>query len=299
MMSMVRRLWALTLGALALLAGGAAYAAQPEPWGINFQQSATNIMAQITWFDWYTLIIITVITLFVLALLFYVMVRFNQRTNKEPSKTSHNTMLEVVWTVVPVLILVAIAFPSFRLLYNETTIPTPELTVKAIGGQWYWNYEYMDEPLAAIRMTSSMLTDEQRAQRMQEYNLTEAEVPRLLATNNALAVPVGKVVHMLVTSLDVNHAVAMPAFGIKSDAIQGRNNEVWFRAESEGVFYGQCSELCGRLHAFMPIEIHVLSEEKFSEWTEIAKTSMRDASAQLVTWQAEGREDAVAALSAQ
>ena len=284
-----------------MLAATAANAAQPVPWGVSLQEAATPIMGQIRWFEGYTLIIITLITLFVLALLIVVIVRFNKRANPVPSTTSHNTMIEVVWTIVPVLILVAIAFPSFRLLYNATTIPEPGLTVKATGKSWYWQYEFMDEGYADVgAIISNMLNDEQRAERKETYGLTDSDVPRLLAVDYPLVVPVDTVVHVLATSSDVNHAVAMPAFGLKTDAINGRLNETWFRATATGVFYGQCSELCGANHAFMPLELHVLPQERFEEWAAMAKDDPDAANDQLIRWQAEasGAGQNVAALAA-
>lgn len=278
---------------------GTAFAAQPEPWGITFQNPTTQIMDQIVWFERYTLVIITGITLFVLGLLVWVVVRYRASRNPEPSKTTHNTMIEVVWTIVPVMILVAIAFPSFRLLYDQTTIPEPDMAVKAIGGQWYWNYEYMDEAHEGVpTITSYMLNEEDRAARMEEYGFTDNDAPRNLAVDYPLVVPEGAVVHMMVTSLDVNHAVAMPSFGIKADAIQGRLNETWFQASEPGVFYGQCSELCGRSHAFMPLEFRVLSQERFDEWLRLVQEDLDAATEQLLAWQAQDNGTPVASLDA-
>ncbi|MEM0908678.1 MAG: cytochrome c oxidase subunit II [Pseudomonadota bacterium] len=280
-----------------MVASPAAAAGQPTPWGLGLQTSVTEIMDQIRWFETYTLVIITVITLFVLALLIWVIVRFNAKANPNPSKNTHNTLLEVVWTVVPVLILVAIAFPSFRLLYQQTTIPAPDMTVKMIAGQWYWQYEYMDEAYAPIgTITSNMLDDDDRAERMSEYQLTENDVPRLLAVDYPLVVPENTVVHVLTTSLDVNHAIAVPAFGIKADSIKGRLNESWFNATEPGIYYGQCSELCGRSHAFMPLEVRVLDKERFEEWAALAAEDLDKANEQLLAWQAEAGEVPVAAL---
>ena len=299
---MWHRLGALVLAGVALMTGAASASAevlgQPEPWGMGFQTAVTDIMAQTAWFERYTLIIITGIAIFVLALLIFVVLRFNEKANPEPDGVSHNTMVEVVWTIVPVLILVAIAFPSFRLLYAQTTIPTPDITVKASGGQWYWVYDYMDEEHADLpSFTSYMLSDEEREERKQEYGFTDQEVPRLLAVDYPLVVPVDAVVHVLSTSLDVNHAVAVPAFGIKHDAIQGRLNESWFEADTEGVFYGQCSQLCGRLHAFMPLEVRVLSQDRFDQWVEMAKEDDDAARDQLLVWQQEDMGQPVAALT--
>jgi len=190
-----------------------------------------------------------------------------------------------VWTVVPVLILVMIAFPSFRLLFQQTTIPEPDMTVKAIGAQWYWGYEYMDEGLGDIEIISYMLNDEERAERKAEWGLSEREVPRNLAVDYPLVVPAGSTVQVLVTSNDVNHAWGMPSFGIKKDAIQGRLNETWFRVDEPGTYFGQCYELCGRSHAFMPVEVRVLEPERFQEWAATATESLSDANELLLTWQ--------------
>lgn len=300
---MMRGMWwtiPALLGAVAPASAqdGERLTGQPEPWGMFFQPAATEIMGQIAWFEVYSRGLLFLVTLTVLGLLIWVAVRYNRSKNPTPSRTSHNTLVEVIWTVVPVLILVAIAFPSFKLLYNQTTIPEPDLTVKAYGGQWYWNYEYMDDEHADIPLiTSYMLDDDALAARKADYGLTDEDAPRLLAVDYPLVVPVGKVVHMLVTSNDVNHAVAVPSFGIKADAIQGRLNETWFRADAPGVYYGQCSELCGRSHAFMPLEVRVLSEERFEEWVALATEDLDTATEQLVVWQAEDREQAVAELA--
>lgn len=287
---------------MAALGANGALAAQPTPWGITFQEAASPIMGQITWFEAYTLIIITVITLFVLALLLIVIFRFNAKANPVASTTSHNTMIEIVWTIVPVLILVAIAFPSFRLLYNQTTIPEPELTVKATGKSWFWEYEYVDEAYADVPVIiSNMLKEDARKARMEQYNLTDSEAPRLLTVDYPLVVPVDKVVHVQVTSSDVNHALAMPAFGLKTDGINGRLNETWFRATAPGVYYGQCSELCGPSHAFMPLEFHVLPQDQYDQWVAMTKDDPDAANDQLIRWHAErsgiAQNENVAALT--
>lgn len=296
-LSAVRRLVAAV--AFAMVAASGAAAAQPQPWGMTFQEPASPVMGQIVWFEGYTLIIITAITLFVLGLIVFVVFRFNARRHPVPATTSHNTLIEVAWTIVPVLILVAIAFPSFRLLYNQTTVPEPDLTVKATGKQWFWNYDYMDETLDNVpTIISNMLNEDDRAARKEQYGMSDVEAPRLLTTDYPLVVPVDAVVHVLSTSEDVNHAVALPAFGIKADAINGRLNETWFRATAAGVYYGQCSELCGQSHAFMPLEVHVLEPERFDEWVDLSADDPDQAQDQLLRWQAErGSEPpAVAAL---
>ncbi len=254
--SMMTRM-AAVFGAL-LVSGTAAFAAQPEPWQLGFQKAATENMTMITDFNNFLLYLMTAITLFVLGLMVYVMVRFSAKANPEPSKTTHNTLVEVVWTVVPILILVVIAIPSFRLLYFQRDIPQAEMTVKAVGYQWYWGYEYPDH--GDFAFDSLMLNDEERG-----------DQPRLLATDTAMVVPVDTTVRVIVTAADVLHAFAMPAFGLKIDAVPGRLNETWFKAEKTGTYYGQCSELCGIRHAFMPIRIEVVSKDEFAAWVEEAK----------------------------
>jgi len=216
-------------------------------------------MGDIVWFHDYMLLpIITAITVFVLFLLAYACIRFRASKNPVASTTSHNTTIEVIWTLVPCLILIVMAVPSFKVLYSQDEIPKADVTIKAIGYQWYWGYEYPDEKIA---FESVMIEDKD----------LKAGQPRLLATDTKVVVPVNKVVKVLITSADVNHAWAVPAFGVKRDAIKGRINETWFKAEKEGIYYGQCSELCGIKHAFMPIEVHVVSEEKYASWLVDAK----------------------------
>jgi cytochrome c oxidase subunit 2 len=254
---------AAALVAATLLAGGTAFAGmgQPSPWQMGLQQSAAPTMDDIIWFHNIVLWIIIVITLFVLALLLYIMVKFNAKANPTPSKTTHNTLLEVAWTVIPVLILVVIAIPSFRILFYQLNIPPADLTIKATGNQWNWTYNYPDEK---IEFTSIMLNDADRAKQ-------NPVPPRLLAVDNAIYVPVNKVVRVQVIGSDVIHAFAVPSFGIKIDAIPGRLNETWFKATREGVYYGQCSELCGKDHAFMPIEVRVVSDQAYATWLADAK----------------------------
>ena len=211
-------------------------------------------MDDIIWFHDFLLWIITIIVVFVTALLAIVILRFNRKSNPNPSRTTHNTLLEVAWTVIPVMILVVIAIPSFRLLYKQVVIPEAELTVKAVGYQWYWGYEYPDH--GDISIISNMIPDDQ----------LQPGQPRLLAADYDLVVPVDTTVRVIVTAADVIHAFAVPSFGVKIDAIPGRLNETWFRAERTGMFYGQCSELCGTRHAFMPISVKVVTREEFDEW---------------------------------
>ena len=233
---------------------------QPEAWQTGFQPAASPNMHQIAWMhDSLLMPIITVISLFVAVLLAICIVRFNAKANPTPSRTTHNTLLELAWTVIPILILVVIAIPSFRLLYFQRDTPAADLTIKAIGNQWYWSYEYPDN--GNFSFDSLMLEDDE---------LEEGQ-PRLLAVDNEVVVPVGKVVKVLVTASDVIHNWALPAFGVKMDGVPGRINETWFLAERPGVYYGQCSELCGSRHAFMPIAVRVVSEEDFAAWVEEAK----------------------------
>ncbi len=272
-------------GMTALVAAGvsAASAAQPEDWQIGFQPAASEVMHDITWFNNFTLWIVIPIVVFVTALLGICVVRFRAKANPTPSRTTHHTMIEVLWTVVPILILVVIAVPSFRLLYKELVLPETELTIKATGYQWYWGYEYAEDGMEDVSFDSLMLTDEDRKARMEARGLTEKQVPRLLAVDNQLVVPVDTNIRIQVTAADVIHAFAMPAFGVKVDAIPGRLNETWFRADGTGVYYGQCSELCGKDHAFMPIAIRVVSKEQFASWVEAAKDDVDEANALLAS----------------
>jgi cytochrome c oxidase subunit 2 len=248
----------VSLTAFFAMGMAAALASQPEEWKIGFQEAATENMTMITDFNDFLLILMAAISVIVLGLMLYVMVRFNAKANPQPSKTTHNTLVEVIWTVVPIVILVVIAIPSFRLLYFQREIPQAEMTVKAVGYQWYWGYEYPDH--GDFAFDSLMLSDEERG-----------DQPRLLATDTAMVVPVDTTVRVIVTAADVLHAFAMPAFGLKMDAVPGRLNETWFKAERTGTFYGQCSELCGIRHAFMPIRIEVVEKAEFAAWVEEAK----------------------------
>ncbi|QWG13869.1 cytochrome c oxidase subunit II [Bradyrhizobium sediminis] len=251
-----RRLLGLTVAGVSLAAGGAAFAelGQPVPWEVTLQESATPVMDNITWFHNFLFWLITIITLFVLALLIIVVVKFNAKANPVPSKTTHNTLIEVAWTLIPVLILVGIAVPSFRLLFQQLDIPKADLTVKVTGKQWYWSYAYPDNGKFEF---DSLLAQDKK--------------PRLLGVDNEMVVPVNKVIRIQTTGADVIHAFAVPAFGIKIDSIPGRLNETWFKATKVGMFYGQCSELCGKDHAFMPIAVRVVSDQEFAAWVETAK----------------------------
>ncbi len=254
--------WTALAGSVASLAGTARaeqHGGQPLPWQMNLQDAATAIMEQVIGFHNLLLIIIILICIFVFALIGYVLYRFRENRNPVPSRRSHHTLLEVIWTAVPVLILVIIAVPSFKLLYYMDVVPETEFRIKAIGNQWYWTYEYPD--FGNFTFDAFMKADE---------DLEEGE-PRLLATDNQVVVPVDTKIRLQVTASDVIHSWAVPAFGIKIDAIPGRLNEAWFEAKETGVFYGQCSELCGRLHGFMPIAVKVVGKEEFAAWVEKAK----------------------------
>ncbi|MGL5114298.1 MAG: cytochrome c oxidase subunit II [Beijerinckiaceae bacterium] len=242
---------------------------QPYDWQIGLQGSASEIMDFITSFHTGLFWMITVISIFVLALLGWCVLKFNDKTNPVPSKTTHNTMIEVVWTVVPVLILLIIVVPSFRLLRLQEEIPPADVTLKVTGKQWYWTVEYAKDA-GGFTFDAIMLDEKQRADAIAK-GAKPGEVPRLLAVDNEIVVPVNKVIRVQVTAADVLHAFAMPSLGIKRDAVPGRLNETWFKATREGLYYGQCSELCGTNHAFMPAAIRVVSDAKYAEWQELAK----------------------------
>ncbi len=267
-----------TLLTAAMCSVATAAAEQSQPWDFWHQDSASEFASRIAAFDLYTLYFIVPITLFVLGLLIYVAVRFNAKANPVASKTSHNSLVEAVWTIVPIIILVMIAFPSFGLLkYQMVPTEEPALTVKATGFQWYWGYEYQDE--SALSFDSVMMQeDEREASGKQDKSV----YPRLLAVDNELVVPVGKMVRVLITASDVLHAFTVPAFGFKMDAVPGRLNETWFKAEREGIFYGQCSEICGTNHAFMPIAVRVVSEAQFASWKAAAAADLKEANKALM-----------------
>jgi len=257
------------MGAAAILAGllGSTLGAQadPQPWQMNFQPAVTPVMERIEDFHQFLLYIIIAISAFVLALLLWIIVRYNQRTNPVPSKVTHHTLLEVMWTIVPVVILVIIAIPSFKLLYFENDIPPPDMTINAIGHQWYWTYQYPTN--GKLQFDSIVLTDAVAAKKHE---------PRLLGVDNPIVVPVNKVVKVVTSGSDVIHSWAVPAFGVKMDAVPGRLNTTWFKAEKEGTYYGQCSQLCGARHAFMPIEVKVVSQAQFETWLAGAKKQFAD-----------------------
>ena len=244
---------------LLLLLPGSVLANQPKDWQLGFQKSASQGMSDIVWFHDYMLLpVITAIMVFVLFLIGYACIRFRASRNKVASTTSHNTTIEVLWTLIPCLILTVLAVPSFKVLYSQDEIPKADVTIKATGYQWYWGYEYPDENI----IFDSYMIDEK--------DLKEGQ-PRLLTVDNEVYVPVNKVVKVMITANDVLHAWALPSFGVKRDAVPGRINETWFKADRTGTFYGQCSELCGIKHAFMPITVNVVTEDEYNQWLDKAK----------------------------
>jgi cytochrome c oxidase subunit 2 len=236
-------------------------AALPFNYQTGFQPAASDVMQQIEDFHRLLFWIILAVCVFVLALLVWIVIRYRAGANAVPSKVHHNTLLEVAWTLIPVIILVFIAVPSFRLLYLEATIPKPDVTIKAIGKQWFWTYEYP----GADGFTFDSLG-------LSDADAKAAGKPRLLGVDNAIYVPVNKVIEVDTIGADVIHSWAMPQMGVKMDAVPGRTNKTWFKASQTGVFYGQCSELCGARHAYMPIELHVVSDAAYAAWLAESKT---------------------------
>jgi len=234
-----------------------------HPWGLNLREPFSSIMVEMVSFHNGLIWLITIISLFVLALLVIIVVKFNAKSNPKPSKTTHNTFLEIAWTAIPVLILVIMAVPSLKLLYKTDVVPESYMTVKAIGHQWYWSYEYPDH--------GNFTYDAWMVQEKEDIEGEDRPYTRLLTTDTRVVVPVGKVIKVQITSTDVIHSWAVPSLGVKTDAIPGRLNELWFQANREGIFYGQCSELCGFQHGYMPIEVHAVSEKKFLTWIKEAK----------------------------
>ncbi|MCG8504526.1 MAG: cytochrome c oxidase subunit II [Sphingomonadales bacterium] len=290
--------WGLILSTLAMLMSSPALAqsdrvvSKAEDKQLGFIEAASPVMEEIAEFHDLLLIIITIITIFVFLLLFWVMVRYNARRNPNPSKTSHNTLIEVIWTGVPIIILVVIFFPSMKLLYLQDEIPEADIVIQATGHQWYWSYQYPDH--GGIEFDSIMLPveywDEDRGPEVEAQRQAAvadisamlggreiAEIERLLDTDTRVVVPINKVVKVLVTASDVIHSWTIPAFGFKIDAVPGRFNETWFKATELGTFYGQCSELCGIRHAFMPIVVEVVTEEEFAAWVARAQEAYADA----------------------
>ena len=301
-MALAVRLIAALAGLAATTGLASAQNGEPVPWQMDTQHPATLVMDYIHWFSWYTLIIVGLIVIFVVALIGWCIVRYNQRANPVPSRVTHNTTIEVLWTVIPVFILVAIAIPSFRLLYGEYDPSkiyenfdpnTPFLTIKATGVQWAWDVSYAnDEENTAMGVAEPIslyllpIPDDE----LQEGQL------RNLSVDNPIIVPVDTFVRVQVTAEGAAiHSFAMPAFGIKVDAVPGRLNETYFKADHEGVFYGQCSELCGKDHAFMPIEIRVVSKEQFATWAAAAPADLTGAYQSLAKAVQEDKDQKVAA----
>lgn len=261
----------LRFGAISLISliamSSLAYAADgfATPWQLGFQNSASPVMTHLT--DFYNLLFIICagITLFVLGLLFYVMVRFNEKANPVPSKTTHNTTLEIIWTLIPVILLIIIAIPSIKLLYYMDKVEDADMTIKVTGHQWFWEYEYQDHD--ELNFLSYIIPEDE----------LKGDQKRLLETDNRVVLPIDTNIRILVTSADVLHAWAVPAFGIKIDAVPGQLNETWVRIEKEGVYYGQCSELCGRDHGFMPITIQAVPKEEFTQWMKTAQIKFSNA----------------------
>ena len=237
------------------------YASKLHEWQLNFQEAASPIMAELHSFHNFLLFIITAIVLFVLLLLIYVIFRFSAKRNPIPAKFTHNIAIEVIWTVIPILILIIIAIPSFRILKMAEHSPTPDVTIKVVGSQWYWSYSYPDH--GNIEFDSNMLQDK---------DLKPGQI-RLLEVDNRVIVPQGSVIKFLITASDVIHSFAIPSLGIKTDAVPGRVNQTWTKIDKKGVYYGQCSELCGVNHGFMPIAIEVVSKEEFQQW--VAKSKIK------------------------
>ena len=245
---------------------------QPKPWQLGLQDPATPVAENINWFHNSLLMpIITVVTLFVLLLLILVVAKFGEKKNPKASTTTHHVGLEIAWTLIPVLILVVIAVPSFRILKQQLVIPKADVTIKVTGYAWYWKYEYPKDAGGGFEFEARMMTDEDRADAVKKGKGKAEDFPRLLAVDNEVVVPVNKNVAVQVTAGDVLHSFAVQSFGIKVDAVPGRLNQTWFRATKEGVYYGQCSELCGKDHAFMPIAIRVVSDAQYAAWLADAK----------------------------
>ncbi|MEM7614896.1 MAG: cytochrome c oxidase subunit II, partial [Pseudomonadota bacterium] len=240
---------------------------KPVPSGINFQPAVTTLAEDILWLDNFLLVIITVITLFVTALLAWVVIRYNKKSNPEPARFTHNSAIEVTWTVVPILILIVIGSFSLPILFKQLEIPEADVTIKTTGFQWAWSYEYPDNGVSfdsyMLGLGHAEMNDEVRAE-LAEYGYAEDEWK--LATDTAVVVPVGRVVRLQVTASDVIHAWKIPAFGVHMDAVPGRLNETWFQVDEPGIYFGQCSELCGINHAYMPITVKAVSDEQYAQW---------------------------------
>lgn len=279
------RFVSIAMGAVLFGHNAAMAAGQPRPWGIGLQESASPVMDQVHDFHTLLMVLMSLVVVVVMGLLAYVIVRFRKKANPNPAKFSHNTLVEVIWTVIPVLILLIIAVPSFQIIYYMDRTTEPDLTLKAIGYQWYWGYEYPD--LEIGEFAAYMVPDG-------EEDATRGDV-RLLSTDNKVVVPVEKNVQLLVTAGDVLHSFAVPSLGVKKDAVPGRLNEAWFRIHEPGVYFGQCSEICGINHAFMPIEIHAVSEPQFEQWVALAKDDLEAANSFVIDLNLERHELELAA----
>ncbi len=255
----MRKLFLIFIATCIIIPFTSALANFPVNWQFGFQSPATAIMEDIERLHNFLMYVLSAIVMGVFGILTYIMVRYNAKSNPIPSKTSHNAVLEIVWTIIPVIILVIIAIPSFRILSAEENIPHSDLTIKVVGNQWYWTYSYPDNN---ISFDSNMIADSE---------LKPGDI-RLLEVDNRVIIPENIVVRFLVTGSDVIHSFSVPAFGIKMDAVPGRTNETWVKVNKKGVYYGQCSELCGVNHGFMPIAVEVVSQEDFDQWVIEAKT---------------------------
>jgi cytochrome c oxidase subunit 2 len=251
-------------------AAAAELVGQPHPWEVMMQTPASPIAEEIYSFHNLLLVVTGFICVLVLALLIIVAVRFNEKANPVASKVTHNSTIEVLWTVVPVLVLVIIAIPSFRLLRNQEIIPPSDVTIKITGNQWYWGVEY-PEKATGFKFDALLLEDKDRTAAIDSGKAKPEDVPHLLAVDNELVVPVNKVIRLQITAADVIHSFSVPSLGFRKDAVPGRLNETWFKADREGVFFGQCSRLCGKNHAFMPIAIRAVSDAKYAAWVAEAK----------------------------
>lgn len=250
--------------AAGILLGGPAFADYPRAWEINLQHPAGPLAEQMYDFHHLLLIIITIITLFVLGLLLWVIFRYNAKANPVPSATTHNTLLEVIWTVIPVIILIIIAVPSYKVLFTQGRIPEADMTLKVTGYQWYWGYEYPDQ--GGIAFSAYMIPEK-------EIDPSKGQ-KRLLETDQEVILPIDTVIRVQVTANDVLHAWTVPAFGVKKDAVPGRLNESWFKIDKPGVYYGQCSEICGNGHAYMPIKVRAVTKDEFATWISETKTKL-------------------------
>ncbi len=245
---------------------------KPDADKLGFQPAVTEVMKDLVWLDNMLLVIIGVITLFVMGLMFWVIVRYNRRANPEPARFTHNSFIEVLWTIVPIIILIVIGSFSLPSLFKQLEVPDSDLTIKITGSQWYWTYEYVEEEFefdsymlgAPSTSDDPYVLNEENSKLLASYGYSDDEW--LLATDTAVVVPVGAVVRLQITGADVIHAWTIPSFGVKLDAVPNRLAETWFRAEVEGVYFGQCSELCGKDHTYMPITVKVVSQELYDEW---------------------------------